>query len=55
MKKKTSSKNKSLLNWLKKIRVEDLLLIVVGILVFMIIITVTHYSYPGEELPKQAC
>ena len=54
MKKKTSSKNKSLLNWLKKIRVEDLLLIVVGILVFMIIITVTHYSYPGEELPKQA-
>jgi len=54
MTKKTFFKKNSWLSWFKKIRVEDLLLIVVGILVFMIIITVAHYSYPGEEIPKQA-
>ncbi|MBW2991533.1 hypothetical protein KY348_07585 [Candidatus Woesearchaeota archaeon] len=51
--KKRDLKKSSLIERLSKIkiRVEDLLLVVVGVLVLMIIVTIGHYSLPGETSP----
>jgi len=49
--KKRSSKKSSLPGLIAKIKVEDLLLLVGGITILMIIITIGHYSLPGNEFP----
>ncbi|MBU1198326.1 MAG: hypothetical protein KKF46_06545 [Nanoarchaeota archaeon] len=50
--KKGNSKNK-LLNWIKNIKVEDLLLIVVGISILSFILQLSHYALPGNAFKAE--